>query len=231
MKLVGHFVVGYMLWHCWPCIAQQRPPSSIRIINLSSQPVIAFSISGLPFRDIGLDSRWGEALTPAFGDGQMDYEMYWRLADGTVYGAVLDFKHELPDVFHGDVILSIRNDKVGVSWANVNAEWIEYSRVGDPTKVSEPVTPYYSGCEGDLLDDPDTIKAWNEAAAKVRERFSDQPERIEGIILRGRCTLDWYIPETVPRTRERLDGSTAEKLRADWHAEIEKHKASRAASK
>ena len=209
----------------WPIssLAQQRPPAAIRVLNLGSQSINAFSILGFPFRTVGFDARPGESLTPSFGDGQMDYELYWRLQDRTVHGAVIDLRKELPATFHGDVLITIHDDRAAVSWSNLDPAWIEYRRVGDPKKVPMPIVPLYLGCSGPVLSNPLTLQAWNESAERTRARVD--PGRFDEETLRGACMLEWYVPRHAARNREELDEATTVRLRAEWQLAIEKYKA------
>ena len=112
-----------------PCIAEPHQPIATRIVNLGSQNIIAFSIVGVPFRDVGLEAQPGDPLTPEFGiEGKMDYQIYWRLQDDSVHGAHVDLRAELPSTFYGDVAISIHDNRLSVSWFNMNPAWIEYGR-------------------------------------------------------------------------------------------------------
>lgn len=206
------------------CVAEQQTPGAIRVLNLSSQPITSFLISGLPFRMIGLDARPGEPLTPAFGDGQMSYEIYWRLRHGEMHGATVDLRRDLPASFDGNVVISIHDDHLAVSWSNVEPAWVEYSRVGDPKKVSQPSIPYYVGCAGAVLAHQLTLSAWRKAADSVRERTTDAGEA-EMKIEDNRCNLDWYIPVAAQRERSVLDEDTATRLQKEWLAEVDTYRA------
>lgn len=205
--------------------AEQHPPVTMRVLNLSSQPITAFSIVGMPFRNIGLDVRPGETLTPAFGNGQMKYEIYWRLQDRTVHGAALDLRNELPPSFYGDVLISIHEDRVAVSWSNIDPAWIEYRRAGNPQKVAKPTVPLYQGCSGEVLTDSIALKAWSEAAERTRRRID--ASRIEQEMLRGTCMLDWYVASPPDRGRQTMNEETSLQLREEWKQEIENYKSSR----
>ncbi|MGH8175587.1 MAG: hypothetical protein ACREV5_04925 [Steroidobacter sp.] len=205
------------------CAAQQEAPSALKVVNLGTQTIVAFSITGMPFRDVGLDAQPGDALTPAFGDGQMTYEMYWRLQDGRVHGAAIDLREELPKEFHGDVLITTHDDHVQVAWFNVDPSWVLYSRVGDPNEVPMPNAPYYIGCEGSALSHPLAVAAWTESAKEARERSAS--DQIERRLQRGRCTLDWYVPRPLPgRQRMRVDEDQARALRQHWRADIEEYR-------
>lgn len=227
MKFGSCFFVGAALWLFGSGthgVAEQRAPGAVRVLNLSSQPITAFFITGLPFRMVGLDARLGEPLTPAFGDGQMDYEIYWRFKEGETHGATVDFRRDLPASFDGDVIISIHDERVAVSWSNVEPSWIEYTRVRDPRKVPRPSIPYYSGCAGAVLQNPLTVNAWKKAADSVRERTADAGAA-EIKIEDNRCNLDWYIPRAAERERSSLDEDTVVRLRKEWLAEVEAYRA------
>lgn len=226
MKLGLWFYAGalWLFFSSTRSVAEQHAPGAIRVLNLSSQSITAFSITALPFRMIGLDARPGEPLTPKFGDGQMQYEIYWRLEQGEVHGATVDFQRDLPASFDGNVVISIHDDRVAVSWSNVDPTWIEYSRVGDPKKVPRPSTPHYAGCAGAVLQNQLTANAWKKAADRVRERAADAGEA-ELKIEDNRCNLDWYIPRAAERQRVELDEETEGRLRKEWLAEIEAYRA------
>lgn len=227
MRFEAFFCVNVAFWLLGvstPCAAEQHAPGAIRVLNLSSQPITAFLISGLPFRMVGLDARPGEPLTPAFGDGQMSYEIYWRLKHGEMHGAAVDFRRDLPASFDGDVVISIHDDHLAVSWSNVEPAWNEYSRVRDPKKVPRPSIPYYAGCAGAVLENQLTIAAWRKAADSVRERTADAGDA-EAKIEDNRCNLDWYIPVGAKRERSELDEDTAVRLRKEWLAEVEAYRA------
>lgn len=223
LSLLSSLTIAQFGWSA-VCVADQHAPIAVRVLNLSSQPISAFFITGLPFRTVGLDVRPGEPLTPAFGDGQMEYELYWRFRDGTVHGATVDFRTELPSPFYGDAIISIHEEYVKVSWSNMNAAWIHYSHVGDPKKVPRPSVPYYSGCAGAVLQNPLTVNAWKKAADSVRERTADAGAA-EIKIEDNRCNLDWYIPRAAERERSSLDEDTVVRLRKEWLAEVEAYRA------
>lgn len=227
MKLASCFVAVValgLLGSSTHCVAEQRAPGAVRVLNLSSQTITAFFITGLPFRMVGLDARPGEPLTPAFGDGQMDYEIYWRLKQGEMHGATVDFQRDLPGSFDGNVIISIHDDHLAISWSNVEPSWVEYSRVGDPKKVPRPSIPYYSGCAGAVLQNQLTVNAWKKAADSVRERTADAGAA-EIKIEDNRCNLDWYIPRAAERERSSLDEDTVVRLRKEWLAEVEAYRA------
>lgn len=206
------------------CVAEQHAPGAIRVLNLSSQPITAFLISGLPFRMIGLDARPGEPLTPAFGDGQMSYAIYWRLKHGEMHGGAVDFRRDLPASFDGDVVISIHDDRLAVSWSNIEPAWSEYSRVRDPKKIPRPSIPYYIGCAGAVLENQLTITAWRKAADSVRKRAADAGDA-EAKIEDNRCNLDWYIPVGAKRERSVLDEATAARLRKEWLIDVETYRA------
>ena len=210
-------------------LAEQSPPVAIRVLNLGSQSINAFTIVGFPFRTIGLDARPGESLTPSFGDEQMTYELYWRLKDRSVYAAVIDLRKELPASFYGNALISIHDDHAAVSWSNVDPAWVEYRRVGDESKVPKPGVPLYLGCSGVVFSDPIALRAWNESVEKVRSRMG--PRRVEEEILSGSCTLEWYVAHPAPRQRDDFDEATTIRLRGEWQADIEKYRAAHPATR
>lgn len=208
-----------------PCSAESQQLIAIRMINLSSQNIEAFSIVGVPFRDVGLEAGPGDALTPDFAiDGQMNYEFYWRLQDGSVHGAHVDLRVELPVFFYGNVAISIHDGHVAVSWFNLDPAWVEYSRVGDPKKVPPPAKLRYSACEGEILSDPVALTSWRSHADTARQRRTgtDGDDRR---IAEGRCVMAWYIRPSGGRERTVLDEHTTKELRAKWTADIEAYKA------
>ena len=203
--------------------AKQYPPVSVRVMNLSDRTIMAFTIVGLPFRDVSVDARTTEVLTPAFGDGQMTYDIYWRFADGEMHGANIDLREHLPAEFRGDVFITIHDSRLAVSWSNIDPAWIEYSRVGDPKIVPRPSVPYYGDCRGELLQDPVAALAWEETARAVRARMT--ADQWPNELTRSRCALDWYIGgRHGDRTPEMNAGDTPE-ARAQWHRDIEAYKA------
>lgn len=199
-------------------------PGAIRVINLGTQMIEAFSIVGLQFHgEVGLERYPGDPLTPAFGTDAVSYEMYWRLQDGTVHGDTVDLSRELPASADNDsVVISIHDDHLAVTWSHRHPLWSEYSRAGDPRIVPRPNVPYYSGCSGPLLEHPIGKKAWSEAAYRVQVNLTD-PEQIERRLARGKCALDWYIPIS-DRQREQVDADTVKHLRNEWHADIDRYK-------
>jgi hypothetical protein len=207
------------------CFAQQSQPVATRVINLGLKSITAFSIIGLPFRDVGLDARPGDTLTPAFStQGQMDYDVYWQLDDASVHSAHVDLRDELPKTFYGDVVISLHDDRLAVSWSNVNAAWVEYRRVGDPRRVAMPEIPLYDGCNGVILDHAITRKAWDTTAKNVRMRFD--PASVGTELLQARCNLDWYIPSAAAgRHRVELDEVVEQRLRDQWRASIDNYRA------
>lgn len=208
-----------------PCSAEQQKLIATRIINLSSQNIVAFSIVGLPFRDVGLEAGPGDPLTPDFGvEGQMDYEFYWRLQDGSVHGARVDLRVELPSSFHGNVAISIHDDHAVVSWFNMDAAWVEYSRAGVSRRIPPPTQLRYSACEGEILSNPVALASWRSHADTARERRAgaDGDDRR---IAEGRCVMAWYIRPSGGRERTVLDEHTTKELRAKWTADIEAYKA------
>lgn len=209
-----------------PCGAESQQLIAIRMFNLSSQNVEAFSIVGVPFGDVGLEAGPGDALTPDFAiDGQMDYEFYWRLQDGSVHGAHVDLRTELPSLFYGNVAISIHDDHVAVSWFNLDPAWVEYGQVGDPKKVPPPTTKLrYSTCEGEILADPVALTSWRSHADSVRRRLAGTGEE-DRQIAEGRCFMSWYIRPSGGRERMVLDEYTARELRAKWVADMEAYKA------
>jgi len=203
-----------------PVLAEQRPPIALRVINLGSQPIIAFSIVGLPFRDVGLEARPGDVLTPAFGDGAMDYELYWRFRDGSVHAATLDLRAQLPASFHGNAFISLHDDRAAITWSNMDPAWIEYRRSNPPWKAGAPQVPLYENCSGPLLSDAIALKAWRESAERVRRQIEANPGWSE--TQRAECDLERYVPHTPGRVRVEPEESEADRLRREWRAEIEK---------
>lgn len=206
------------------CVAEQSAPVAVRVLNLSSQSINAFYIGSLPFRMVGLDARPGEPLTPAFGDGQMSYEIYWRQADGSMHGAIADLRRDLPASFYGNVIISLHDNGLAVSWANMTPEWVEYSRVGDPKKYPRPEKPYYDGCAGIVFEDRLTAGAWKKAAERVRENSTDA-HAADLTIEDNRCNLDWRIPRAAERPRINPDEETARRLEKEWREQIDAYRA------
>lgn len=209
-----------------PCSAEAPKLIATRVFNLSSQRIVAFTLLGLPFQDVGLEADTGDTLTPDFGvDGLFDYELYWRLRDGSVHGAQVDLRTELPDLFDGNVAISIHDDHVAVSWFRLDPAWVEYSRVGDPKILPPPVGGLrYSTCEGEILSDPVALTSWRSHAEAVRRRFAGTGEA-DREVAEGRCVMSWYIAPAAGRERKQLDGDTARKLRAKWVADMEAYKA------
>lgn len=206
-----------------PCNAEPQLIAT-RVINLSSQNIVAFSIVGLPFRDVGLEAGPGDPLTPDFGvEGQMDYEFYWRLQDGNVHGARVDLRVDLPFSFYGDVAITIHDDHVAVSWFNMDSAWVEYSRVGDPKKVPQPTGTMFPTCEGEILSDPIALTSWRSHADTVRQRLAGTGEDDQRID-EGKCLMAWYIRAADGRERKVLDEHTTNELRAKWIADIAAYK-------
>ncbi len=198
-------------------VAEQRPPIALRVINLGSQPITAFTIVGLPFRDVGLDVRPGEVLTPEFGDGAMDYEIYWRFRDGSVHAASIDLRTQLPARFHGYVFISLHHGAAAVTWSNIDPAWVEYRRRRRPSEA--PRVPLYESCSGPLLSDPTALRAWRESAERIRRRIEANPARAETQL--AECDLERYVPDAPGRVRVEPAGAVAERLRLEWQAEIE----------
>jgi len=201
-------------------LAVQRPPIALRVINLGSQPVVAFTLVGLPFRDVGLEVRPGEVLTPAFADGAMDYEIYWRFQDGSVHAATLDLRAQLPASFHGNVFISLHDELAAVTWSNMDPAWVEYRRSNPPWKMGAPQVPLYESCAGPLLSDATALKAWRESAERVRKQLEANPGWSE--TQRAECDLERYVPYSPGRVRVEPEEAEAKRLRQQWRAEIEK---------
>lgn len=200
--------------------AEPRPPIALRVINLGSQSITAFTIVGLPFRDVGLEVRPGEVLTPAFADGAMDYELYWRFQDGSVHTATLDLRAQLPASFHGYAFISLHDDTAAVTWSNMDPAWVEYRSLRQPWKARAPQVPLYASCSGPLLSDATALKAWRESAERVRRQIEMNPGRSE--TQRAQCDLERYVPDATGRVRVEPEEAEAGRLRRQWHAEIEK---------
>jgi hypothetical protein len=193
-------------------------------MNLGPATINAFYLPDLPFRMVGLDARPGDTLTPGYYDGRMKFELYWRLQSGDVHSAVVDLASILPSSFAGDVVVSIHDDHVNVSWAKIAEEWVEYSRIGDPREFPRPSTPYFAGCDGVIFDDPLSTAAWTEKVDQLR-REARTPEEVETKVAESRCNLEWYFPTPSPeRSRPQIDEKTARQLREEWLAQIELHK-------
>lgn len=204
-------------------VAQQHAPNS-RIINLGTATIDAYYLSVLPFRMVGLDVQPGETLTPGYYDGRLKFELYWRLQSGDVHGMVVDLVSVLPSTFDGDVVVSIHDDYVEVSWAKIAEEWVQYRNVGNPRKFAHPASQYFERCSGVLLEHLLTTAAWEQRARKLRST-THIPEEAETKIEGNRCNLEWYLPEPPPgRMRAELDEKTAERLRAEWLAQVEAYK-------
>ena len=201
-------------------LAEQRPPIALRVVNLGSQPITAFAIVGFPFREVGLEVRPGEVLTPAFADGAMDYELYWRFQDGSVHSAAIDLRAQLPAVFHGYAFISLHDHAAAVTWSNIDPAWIEYRRERLPSPQRRPRVPLYASCSGPLLTDAIALQAWRESVERVRERLEANPGWSE--TQRAQCDLERYLPDTSARVRVELDEVEMDRLRREWHAEIEK---------
>ncbi|MBB6094031.1 hypothetical protein HNQ60_002912 [Povalibacter uvarum] len=200
------------------CLQAAPNPGEIRIVNLGSRSVSAFTLVGYPFRDVGLDRRPGEVLTPAFGTDSTTLELYWKLDDGTVHGQELELSdHIPPDSDNDPIVVGIHDDGLSVTWAKVDPLWIKYSRTGNPGIYPPPTVPYYLGCHGRLLEHPLAKEAWSGNAQELLDRDSS------ALVDEHRCSLGWYIPRS-NRTRSEPDEQTARRLRAEWQAQIEAYK-------
>lgn len=201
-------------------LAEQRPPISLRVINLGSQPIIAFTLVGLPFRDVGLDIRPGEVLTPMFSDHAMGYEVYWRFRDGSIHAAALDLRALLPASFYGEAFISLHDSGAALTWSNWDPAWVEFRRSNPPWKEGAPQLPLYESCAGPLLHDAVALKAWRESAERIRKRLEANPRLSE--TQRAECDLERYVPYEPGRVRVEPEEAEAKRLRQEWLAEIEK---------
>jgi len=191
---------------------------AIRVVNLGTRTITAFNLVGFGFRDVGLDRRPGDVLTPAFASDVTKYELFWRLDDGSVHGETVELAEHLPpDAYSAPVVIGIHDDTLSVTWAERDPRWSRPNLDGK----WEPVTgPGFTRCEGPLLTHPLATAAWG---VRAREMTSKNPSINPA---EHHCSLDWYIPYS-NRQREQVDEQTEALLRAEWHAEIEAFKTKR----
>lgn len=202
----------FLVCHSAGCAAEQEGPGAIVVVNLGSQPIQSFTVIGFGFRDVHLDRQPGETLTPSFSSDATTYELYWQLADGSVFGKTIDLSAQPR---YDNVVISIHDDHLELTTARVSNEWHEYRRVGNPSVVPRPEVPYYAGCQGPLLSHPIGQAAWLDRAQARRTDAADIESRF-------RCALDWYIPVSVsPRTNETLDDVMISQFRLEWKQEVE----------
>jgi hypothetical protein len=173
---------------------------------------------------VALDAQPGDTLSPGYYTGALKFEIYWRLQNGEVHSATVDLEKILPSPFDGNIVVTIHDDHINVSWAKIAEEWVEYSRIGNPSKFARPETSYFAGCAGVILDNPITSAAWRRRADELRQRAPGGSE-VELKIAESRCALGWYIPTAAPgRAHPQLDEKTMQRLREEWMRQIELYK-------
>jgi hypothetical protein len=204
------------------CLSEQRPPFSTQVLNLGSQEVVNFTVEGYPFQSVMLLRRPGEALTPHFGGGSLEYEIYWSLSDGSMHGASIDLRDLLPDHFRGQVVISIHDHGWGLTWARANPNWLPTD--GSPSRPPPSHEPMFVDCAGPLLTHDLTKEAWRIEAGRFAERFPRQEDK-NRIFVQDRCTLDWYIPHS----DRQVGWPNEESLKIEtqrWAERIEQHRRS-----
>ena len=199
-------------------------PSAIKVVNLGRLSITAFMLEGFPFTGVGLDRPSGASLTPFFQSNSRTYEFYWRLSDDSLHGAILDLGDRLPKQIDGGiVVISIHDKHAEVTWAQVDSDWHRYQETGDPKKFAAPKVPYFTACEGPLLEHPLATAAW--AIAMQKQRNGNLNANLD----RYRCDLELYIPK-LQRARESLSDLDAARLQAQFSSEIEDYKQERSSN-
>ena len=214
-RALASLVVWQLIWS--PVLAAPNP-GVIKIVNLGTGNITAFTLSGFDFTSADIDFRPGEQLTPAFGSDDSRYELYWRLEDGSVHGQTLVLARYLPrDLDNDPVVIGVHDDHVSVTWAKEDPSWKKYGRVGDPRVYARPTVPQYTECEGPLLEHPVTRAAWYANATQATGLFT------ASALDDNRCVLSWYIVRST-RPRKEFDEAVRREKRDSWESQIRSYR-------
>jgi hypothetical protein len=166
------------------------------VINLGSQAIFNYKLSEWPTQIAGLDHRPGALLDGGNSGfvGQSRFDFYWQLADGRIYAQRVNARTRLPRKFRGEVMFSVHDDHVEVSWTQRNPEFTRQVREG--RNGEEGATPFVS-CDGPYFVHP--LMQANLAAMRERVRSNPSVSNLERDLERGKCNFRDYFPrESAP---------------------------------
>ncbi|HEY6642171.1 hypothetical protein [Povalibacter sp.] len=189
-------------------------------INLGFQPVTNYHMTGWPNRVAGRHYVAGDLLHGLNGgmDGQVLYDFYWQLTDGRIYAERVDVRKRLPGGFRGDVIFSIQDDHIELSWANENPAWRRASKKGDMDKVI--ALPAFDKCGGPFFDHPVMKDAWAVTVKNVNA--NPRVANVDSALSDLRCTMSSYFPKFSPKPSLTLEQQNARSRAMDEWSTITK---------
>lgn len=187
---------------------------SFRIINLSVAPITAFAMSGSPLQQAAIRVAPGELLTGRGMYGGIDsdrYEMFWQFENGRVFRESVNIRNWLPLDFYGDIVFSVHDDHIEVSWWNLSRAWREANR--DAANAWR-TTSRYVDCDGPMFTDQLALelRAKAQILRKTKPQTRDDAERLA----KEKCAFDSFrIPATAVRS---IAKDEAERVKAveDW---------------
>lgn len=186
------------------------------VVNLGDNAVTSYNMGSWPSLFAGEYYRTGELIDGlnAAMEGQSKFDFYWQLTDTRVFAQRVDVRDRLPRGFSGDIVFSIHDDHVELSWAGRNPVWERAYRTRDIQTMRSVAT--FDTCGGVFFEHPVTAAIWADRVRAAETSILNKDPA--GSATRLRCDIRSYLRARTPRSDQPAWRSyeTREEAVSEW---------------